>query len=298
MAENKNKKEGARFFSGKYSSYTDTERQTQKRFIIALVFVTLIALGGGGWYIAYQLRNPFAPVVSENSNLFAAGSNTSATLGGLDELRNKDTDSDGLSDYDEFYIYKTSPYLADSDSDDIPDKTEIDAGTDPNCPTGKNCNRATLANNANADTNAVLGPIQTNTATGTGGELTADELRQILRDAGASEELLSQIPDEELLATYREIQTDRGETTTTNVNDGTTTNAANANGTVINTNIDTSNNEVVTYEVLQGLTPSEIRQFLIESGVPEDTLSDIDDDTLQQIFQQSLDQYVADSTGG
>lgn len=56
-----------------------------------------------------------------------------------ERLKGKDTDRDGLSDYAEISIYKTSPYLADSDSDGIPDAIEIAQGTNPNCPTGQNC---------------------------------------------------------------------------------------------------------------------------------------------------------------
>lgn len=56
-----------------------------------------------------------------------------------DDLKTKDTDKDGLSDYNEFKIYKTSPYLADSDSDAISDKDEVTNGTDPLCPSGKVC---------------------------------------------------------------------------------------------------------------------------------------------------------------
>ena len=54
-------------------------------------------------------------------------------------LRSEDTDKDGLFDYDELYLYGTSPYLEDSDSDGISDKQEIDAGQDPNCPSGQDC---------------------------------------------------------------------------------------------------------------------------------------------------------------
>lgn len=51
----------------------------------------------------------------------------------------KDTDRDGLSDYAEISVYKTSPYLSDSDSDGIPDAIEIAQGIDPNCPVGQTC---------------------------------------------------------------------------------------------------------------------------------------------------------------
>ena len=53
--------------------------------------------------------------------------------------KSKDTDGDGLVDYDELYVYKTSPYIADSDSDGYSDKDEIYSGNNPNCPTGKTC---------------------------------------------------------------------------------------------------------------------------------------------------------------
>ncbi len=53
--------------------------------------------------------------------------------------RAKDTDRDGLNDYAELNTYKTSPYLADTDSDAIADAIEIAQGSDPNCPTGQTC---------------------------------------------------------------------------------------------------------------------------------------------------------------
>ena len=54
-------------------------------------------------------------------------------------LQQRDTDRDGLSDYDEQEFYNTSIYLPDSDSDGISDKEEIDNGTNPLCPEGQVC---------------------------------------------------------------------------------------------------------------------------------------------------------------
>ncbi len=61
-------------------------------------------------------------------------------------LRHMDTDHDGLSNYDEIYVYHTNPYLADTDSDGIPDKVEIEQGTNPLCPQGRTCNGDAIAN--------------------------------------------------------------------------------------------------------------------------------------------------------
>jgi hypothetical protein len=63
-------------------------------------------------------------------------------------LKAKDTDGDGLSDYDEINIYHTNPYLADSDGDGINDGQEIKNGTDPNCPTGQQCTNTTSSSSS------------------------------------------------------------------------------------------------------------------------------------------------------
>ncbi len=55
------------------------------------------------------------------------------------QAANKDTDGDGLTDDDEARTFRTSPYLADSDSDTIPDGEEVRRGTDPNCPPERDC---------------------------------------------------------------------------------------------------------------------------------------------------------------
>ena len=47
-------------------------------------------------------------------------------------LKTMDSDNDGLSDYDETYIYKTNPNLADTDSDGYTDGTEVLYNYDPN----------------------------------------------------------------------------------------------------------------------------------------------------------------------
>ncbi len=67
---------------------------------------------------------------------------TDLQLGEYDEtvrLQSIDTDKDTLSDYDELYMYSTSPYLPDTDSDKRADATEIAEGTDPLCPEGTVC---------------------------------------------------------------------------------------------------------------------------------------------------------------
>ncbi len=283
MSENKKKNVLRKLYSDPYLGRSEIERRTQKRAFIILLVLSFITLGLGGWHIGSQLRQPFEPKINSNrSNTNAV--NTTVTLAGLDELRSEDTDGDGVSDYDEFYIFKTSPYIVDSDSDGIPDNEEIAQGTDPNCPTGKNCARTIIGDDTNSAVNGIFQDIQpdqlTNTSSVDINNLSADDVRQILRDAGASEELLSQIPDDELYETYRQILEER------NASDQ-NTNAA--------TNAADQDYSAMTYEALQGLSASEIREFLVQSGVPEETLAQVDDSTLQTIFRESLQQNVQDS---
>ncbi len=61
-------------------------------------------------------------------------------LSNIFELENEinplldDTDDDGLSDYDEIYVYGTNPAIPDTDEDNIEDGAEIKLGLDPNNP--------------------------------------------------------------------------------------------------------------------------------------------------------------------
>ncbi len=75
--------------------------------------------------------------VDSNGNVIASAANKDDV-----RLKNQDTDGDGLSDWDELNVYHTSPYLADTDGDGIPDGVEVKNGTDPNCPQGQTCNHS------------------------------------------------------------------------------------------------------------------------------------------------------------
>lgn len=60
------------------------------------------------------------------------------------ESRRRDTDGDGISDYDEEKLFGTSPYLRDTDGDGSPDNTELALGENPNCAAGQACSSAAI----------------------------------------------------------------------------------------------------------------------------------------------------------
>lgn len=148
-------------------------------------------------------------------------------------LKGKDTDKDGLSDYDELNFYKTSPYLEDSDSDGYKDKQEIDNNQDPNCPSGRDCTGAGIVDGDAGVVNETAADKQQqeltdnllqqfNAASSTspsaqqqavspdmqallGGNMDASTLRQLLLEHGMQKQMLDQISDEELLSSFNDM---------------------------------------------------------------------------------------------
>ena len=147
-----------------------------------------------------------------------------------DALKKIDTDGDGLSDYDEIYVFHSSPYIRDTDSDGIPDGEEVRRGTSPICPEGKDCSidqvvAAGQTASASSSVQAVL-PLQTSEqainpnnsakivaptipAAGVSpdiSKMTPAQIRQLLIDNGIPKEKLSALTDSELVQLMQEVQ--------------------------------------------------------------------------------------------
>ncbi len=127
-----------------------------------IAFALLVFLGFGGIVFGFRSFGSqlYRPIQLQIAKYYTGqdilGSDV-ADAKAMEESKKKDTDADGLSDYDELYVYRTSPYLKDSDSDTTDDKTEVFSGTDPNCPVGKNCSSGGEETGASTSPEGILG---------------------------------------------------------------------------------------------------------------------------------------------
>lgn len=179
----------------------------QKIAVIVLAVVAVLVVVFWIMQFKSQLTSPFS---------VDSGNNEEDLVKYLDPQQ-RDTDGDGLSDYDESTLLGTSVYLEDTDSDGLSDKEELDAGTDPLCPTGENCNN--LQETLNPD-NTLENQIQSNLIPPTdidasnvdqeflqkaiNGQSDVETLRLILIQSGANEEMINSISDEDLMKIYQE----------------------------------------------------------------------------------------------
>lgn len=109
-----------------------TMTREQKMGALFLLVFGVLAVGLGTLQIRNIIYGPFVIHPDEKT----------AQVPVLDEktrLKTIDTDHDGLSDYDELYLYGSSPYLVSTASDGVSDFIKVIRGEDPNCPEGRTC---------------------------------------------------------------------------------------------------------------------------------------------------------------
>lgn len=165
------------------------------------LFTVLITL-----FWAIQMRaNIYKPLNTppEGTNLSTkTNNNSSSTL----DAYTKDTDKDGLSDYQETNNYNTSPYIPDSDSDGFSDGEEVAKGTDPSCPSGKTCQTEITISASTTLPNIEITASSTADDIAWQKVLTGQSdpavLRQLLLSNGFDKASLDKLSDEDLIASY------------------------------------------------------------------------------------------------
>ena len=198
----------------------------QKISLISLGVFTILIMVFGVMQFRYNLYSPFdysKKVVANQNN--ASGNASGATTTDLTKL---DSDNDGLNDFDEINVYKTSAYLEDSDSDGFSDKDEILNNTDPNCPAGQVCTQITANTDSSSSSNNTLAPDTLDKTASTdlsqedktaqdmlNGKSDPAVLRKLLLDNGMPKADLDKISDEDLIASYQDSLKKQQESQTT-----------------------------------------------------------------------------------
>lgn len=207
------------FYSSGGSDLEKKELRTRRALFLALIIVGVFLLFVGLNKLKSRVYSPL--IFSNNKNGAILSTEESETLSTY-ALQTTDIDGDGLSDYDELYIYGTSPYLSDTDSDGISDYDEINRGSDPLCAEGEDCygiNDPAFTGEENKTEDATSSQLAIQETINqdelklieelASGQASPSVLRELLLNNGLPKEELDLISDEDLQASYLEIITEQ-----------------------------------------------------------------------------------------
>jgi len=189
---------------------------------VAILLVLLLGVGGivlGIRFMGTHLERPLYDILYYSGPLADYSTLEQQEYRLKEEQKGIDTDEDGLTDYDELYVYKTSPYIADSDSDGIGDNIEVTSGDDPNCPADRDCGYYFESDDDVLDGNDIIPTVTSPIGASAGIDsiedaasllegLTPDEIRQILIESGMDEAALSMVDDEMLTELFNQAIVD------------------------------------------------------------------------------------------
>jgi hypothetical protein len=202
--------------------------KNKKIAVAGLSVFALVIMIVWGVSMRNNIYSPLNRGVDKNITSNSTCPNGNCALTEDERMKTRDTDGDGLTDWEEVYNYLTSPYLEDSDSDGLLDGNEIKIGQNPNCPLGQDCNGASVETSVEAEGDSSLTGQdiieQDSTVTGDQlflsqdkveenkaalekaftGQADAASLRKLLLDSGADKATLDSMTDEQLMASYAE----------------------------------------------------------------------------------------------
>ena len=172
----------------------------------------------------------------------------------IEELKDRDTDQDGLNDYQEIYQYHTSMFLPDTDSDGFTDYEEATSGNDPLCPTGQYCNllRFITPETKSSD---IIQDVTVDPDLNVQ-QAAANEFRQFLLESGMTQEEVNELTDEDLMVIFQAVY---------------------------------ESDIIPADDWLVDSTPEQIRGFLLsQPGADESSINELTDEELLQIRNQFL----------
>jgi uncharacterized protein YxeA len=250
---------------------------------IIIVVVGIAALIFCVYEMAYGIMNPFSFLNNSGSQ------NTATTTNANDSLKNMDTDGDGLSDYDETYIYNSSVYLEDTDGDGILDGQEVKNNTDPSCPQGQTCS---TGYNFGASSSGTT-PTLVSTPTISSANIDIATLRQMLVQGGMNKADVDELTDAEIMQMYQEVLSENSDLASQvsevgiSVSQASSTVSSTQSFTVPST-VDTSDLQIKSLDDMKNLSGAQIRALMIKNGASTDLLSQISDDDLKEMLLEKI----------
>ncbi len=235
--------------------------------IFGLVIFSISILTVGYFKIKNTIYQPFAAKINPSAEKLKNI---------LKNNQDKDTDGDGIPDWQEENNYHTSKYLADSDGDGFNDKEEVSAGSNPLDPASTPNNVGSYFPDNKAGQPISFGvPKSEQNAD----NLTADQIREILiTQGGMSKDAVDKIDDETLKNMYNETKQETGIDLESVLKNSTSSpNLSGQSEANSGINQDTSL-----------LNVNEIRALLLQNGVDKNMLDAIDDETLKNMFLQGI----------
>ena len=200
----------------------------QKTAVIILGVAAAGILAVWFWQFNMRINSPFRP---SNQEIAAGEKAAQEKLAAQNAEKTKDSDGDGLSDYDEINIYHTNPYLEDTDGDGISDFQEVKNGTDPLCAEGTNCN---VSQNTITKVSTSTQNISTTSPAekvdqgllikALSGQGDASTMRQILLQGGSDPVQVKVLTDEDLMSMYKEVLKAQNPNVTINTTTATSSN--------------------------------------------------------------------------
>ena len=256
----------------------------QNIILSSIGLVVVLAIGLAVWQMSRTLNLPLPVTGKEKEIVVQPKDKLDLSQKSQEELKASDTDADKINDFEELYVYDTSPYLADSDSDGLDDFDEIINHTDPTCQEGQICFQSGgVAAGASGATVSV--DEATGGATISATQINTEDLRKVLVSSGkVTVEQAAAIDDATLLEIYNQALEQNPE-----LAKQFQTNQPAASGKLTEIeNKATSATEAL--NTLSGISASEVRKLLLEQGFSEAELKLIGDEELMKIYQEALDQ--------
>lgn len=258
---------------------TENVRSSKEKMVSTAVAVTVFIAVIAVFASIKNINRPaweIFPAINNNAACPNGQCGVKSELADLFASQGRDTDSDGLSDYEETYVYASSPYLADTDSDGFNDKEELDKGYDPNC-AGESCVVV-----AETGSGAAAKPAADNSIGNQilSGQATPAMIRSLLLERGVKQTDLDRVNDSDLMKLYREML------------GGGATDSGGGNAAVATTTGQT----IQSLEQLRALSGAQIRALLVKQGAPEAILNQLSDEQLKTMFISQLEEQLAGNT--